>query len=233
MKDYQVTEEEMRLNALADGELSSEESELLLSSIEDDVELRTDLCDIHRVKDMMHYAYADAKTPLNRHQSKFSSRMNLSIAASVLLTVGALLGAMVNSFTTESIIVPFSLAQVDKQAEKVVLYVGFSDKKKFEDALVKAEYLLETYADQGVEVNVVTSAGGIDMLRESDSPYTRKVKELADNYSALSFIACNNTLARLKAQGETVDLISNVKVAPSAVQFVVGRLEEGWSYVPI
>lgn len=231
MKENDITEEEIQLNALADGELSVEESESLLSSIEGDADLRTDLCDIHRVKDMMHYAYADVEMPARHRQSGFVSHFGLSIAASLLLAVGAVLGALVTNYSNT--VTPFNLAQVEEHPERVMLYVGFSDNKKFEEALQKAEYLLENYSDKGVKVNVVTSAGGVDMLRARKSPYTDQIKQLADNYSALSFVACNNTLAKLKAQGQLVELVDEAEVAPSAVQFVVGRLQEGWSYVAI
>ncbi|MGV6827194.1 MAG: hypothetical protein ACWA5Q_09465 [bacterium] len=229
--DGKVSEIDIQLNALADGELDSRESEMLLGQVEADADLRTALCDIHRVKDMMHYAYADEEPPIRESAGKIGRKINLAIAASVVFAVGALAGFVVPHLQQEP--VPFALSQVETQPQKVVLYVGFSDNERFETALVKARELLEQYADRGVRVNVVTSAGGIDLLREGSSPYLQKVKQMAADYNALSFVACNNTLAKLKAQGELVELIDEAEVAPSAVEYVVGRLQEGWSYIPI
>lgn len=224
------SEFEVRLNALADGELDSRQSEELLGKIEADADLRTALCDIHRVKDMMHYAYADEEPPVKPSSQSIARKLNLAIAASALFAVGALAGMLVPQSQQESI--PFALSQVEAEPQKVVLYVGFSDNQRFETALVKAKQLLEDYSGRGVQVNVVTSAGGIDMLREGTS-YVQQVKQMASEYSALSFVACNNTLAKLKAQGELVEIIDEAEVASSAVEFVVGRLQEGWSYIPI
>jgi len=53
------------------------------------------------------------------------------------------------------------------------------------------------------------------------------------NYDSLAFVACNNTLAKLKQEGKPTDLLAEAEVAPSAVQYVVKRLQQGWQYVAI
>ncbi|MEN8178505.1 MAG: hypothetical protein ABFS39_07770 [Pseudomonadota bacterium] len=128
---------------------------------------------------------------------------------------------------------PFELAEVQSQPNKVVLFVGYSDEEKFQQVLDQAEHLLQQYAGQGVEVNVVASAGGIDLLRKTATPYLKRIESLSSNYAALQFVACNNTLARFAQEGKSVNLVDSAVIRPSAVQFVVERLKQGWSYTAI
>ncbi len=219
-----------KLNALADGALEPSQSEALLEEIEQDAELRETLCDIHRLKDMVRYAYADSAPPQRRSRLNPPWRLGMAAAAVALLCVGFLGGRL--SLSVDPL-APFELAQVVPQPNKVVLFVGYSDKDRFQRVLDRAEQLLIQYQGQGVEVNVVASAGGIDLLRTSSSPYLDRIRDLSDNYAAIQFVACNNTIARLVQDGKDVSLVENAVVKPSAVQFVVERLQQGWSYVAI
>ena len=220
----------IQLNALADGELSAGESEALLESIEDDTSLREELCDIHRLKDMVRYAYAE-RTPASRQRRSLKQfRIGLAVAAVALLSIGFMGGRLMGPVAPLD---SFELGQVEAQPNKVVLFVGYSDEVKFQRVLDQAERLLREYRDQGVEVNVVASAGGIDLLRKTASPHIERIQNLSENYAALQFVACNNTLARLAREGRPVSLVDSAVIHPSAVQFVVERLKQGWSYMAI
>ncbi len=219
-----------KLNALADGALDPSQSEALLEEIEQDAALRETLCDIHRLKDMVRYAYADSEPPQRHKRLNHPLHLGMAVAAVMLFSLGFLGGRF--SLPVDPL-APFELAQVVPQPNKVVLFVGYSDKGKFQHVLDRAEQLLIEYQGQGVEVNVVASAGGIDLLRTSASPYLERIRNLSDNYAAIQFVACNNTIARLAQGGKDVALVENALIKPSAVQFVVERLQQGWSYVAI
>ncbi len=221
-----------KLNALADGSLDPAQSESLLEEIEHDAELRESLCDIHRLKDMVRYAYTECDPPRRRQRLSDRFRLGASVtaAAVVLFSLGFLGGRIT---LPNDPLVPFELTQVVPQPNKVVLFVGTSDTAKFEQALDRAEQLLNQLHGQGVEVNLVASAGGIDLLRKTSSPYLQRIRDLSDSYAALQFVACNNTIAKLVREGKDVALVDNAVVKPSAVQFVVERLQQGWSYVAI
>jgi intracellular sulfur oxidation DsrE/DsrF family protein len=49
----------------------------------------------------------------------------------------------------------------------------------------------------------------------------------------VQFVACNNTIARLAREGKPVELVDAAVVKASAVQFVVEKLKQGWSYQAI
>ena len=220
---------EYRLNAMADGELDTHETEELLNEIRENPGLQRELCDIHLVKDMLKAAYPEQ----TKSEPTLFQRSNLlgAIAASFLiLTIGFLAGNWLTPATLDN---GFALSMVDKQPNKIVLHIGSSDDRKFTAALDKAEQLLKNYSDQNIQVDIVTSAGGTDLLRTKTSTYIQKVSLLAKSYNGLEFVACNNTLARLKQEGKDTDVIPDALIAPSAVQYVVKRLQQGWSYVAI
>jgi intracellular sulfur oxidation DsrE/DsrF family protein len=80
----------------------------------------------------------------------------------------------------------------------------------------------------------VTSADGINLLRRSITPYEDRINAMKASYGkSLDFIACNNTILKMRNEGIDVDLVKSAQAAPSAVQYVVDRLKEGWTYVAI
>lgn len=116
---------------------------------------------------------------------------------------------------------------------KVVLYLGDSDPDKFSKTLQTAEELLKRYETNGTEVYVVTSAGGVDLLRTATSSVAADISALKERYASLHFVACNNTLFNLKKKGQPIQLVNEAEVAPSAVSFVVDHLKKGWTYMAI
>ena len=221
--------DDARLNALADGELDSLESQALLDDIKHDPEMHRALCDIHLLKDMMQAAYPEQQ----KAASPNHGRRNIlsAIAASIMiLAVGFISGRL---FSPESLSDPFQLAQVETQPNKVVIFLGFADDDKFVKAMNKAEALMQQYQQKDVRVDIVASGGGLDLLRSSTTPYAERIHLLASKYDSLDFVACSNTIANLKKQGKQVDIVKEAIVAPSAVQFVVQRLQQGWSYLEV
>ena len=128
---------------------------------------------------------------------------------------------------------PVSFQAEKSQQNKVILYLGSAKKEKFTETLNKAESLLTQYKEEGVEVYVVTSAGGIDLLRTNNNSVEQRITRMSGLYKSLHFVACNNQIYHLHKKGQPVNLVKEVEIAPSAVQFVVDRLKEGWSYISI
>jgi len=219
------------LNAFIDNELDEKQKEILLTRLDNESELKGELCDIHRVKGLMNFAY-----PLDQKEKSDISFNKLSIgsiAASffLLVTLGFVGGYLSSSLLgREPSVVSI---QAENQQNKVILYLGSDEKEKFDETLNKAELLLTKYKKEGVEVYVVTSAGGIDLLRTNNNSVQQRIKSMSGLYKGLHFVACNNQIYHLYKKGEPVNLVKEAKVAPSAVQFVVDHLKEGWKYIAI
>lgn len=218
-----------RLNAFADGELDSFEADSIIEAVHDDHDLHRELCDIHLIKDMMQTAYPEKN---DTQQRKDRSSLNAfgMIAASVLLLVIGFGGGLL--LTQNSSSETFSLSQTSSDNEKFVFYIGFSDPKRFSETLQRAEKLVSNHQGN-IQIDIVASGGGVDFLKTGTHDQSGRLSNLAGKHESITFVACNNTLARLKKQGKPVDIIDDAIVAPSAVRYVVNRLRQGWNYVEI
>lgn len=231
MNKYRPNAKYEQLNALADNELDARDRDALLAQLDHDEELRSELCDIRRVKDLLQYAYPEEEI-LEPPRSGNTAFLAQAAAALVLILSGFVGGWMLSpeDGSPES---GFRLADVNADTMKVVLYLGDSDPRKFSKTLKTAENLLKRYEQDGTEVYVVTSAGGVDMLRTATSSVAADISALKDRYASLHFVACNNTLFNLKKKGQPIQLVNEAEVAPSAVSFVVEHLKKGWTYMAI
>lgn len=223
------------LHALADGQLDPRKREEILALLENDAELRGEMCDIYRTKDLVKSAYPLEDFEQNNHLRITSNYGSYARVASYLfafiLTFGA--GYLVRDSGIFSHSVGTHLADTKVQKNKVILFLSSSEPEKFVKALSEAEKLAKRFQKTGGSVYVVTSSDGIDLLRLKSSPYTHQIKVLTNLYSSLNFVACNNSLYQFKKAGKPIELIDSAHVAPSAVEFVVKHLQQGWKYIAI
>ncbi|HEC07625.1 MAG TPA: hypothetical protein ENJ12_12275 [Thiolapillus brandeum] len=230
MNKYRPEAMHEKLNALADNELNARDTETLMAQLDRDEELRGELCDIRRVKDLLQYAYPEE--PVEKTAARKSTYLARAAAVLVLVLSGFAGGWMLSP-DMGSPDQGFRLTDVNADAMKVVLYLGDSDPDKFSKTLQTAEELLKRYETNGTEVYVVTSAGGVDLLRTATSSVAADISALKERYASLHFVACNNTLFNLKKKGQPIQLVNEAEVAPSAVSFVVDHLKKGWTYMAI
>jgi len=218
------------LYALVDNQLDSEDIPAVLEGIEASPELQAELCEIRRVKDLVKKAYP--LLPSSRHaMTEHWLHTTGKVAAMLLLAVGSFSLGWFNSTINES--ASNSIASVQAESDKSIIFIGYSDKDKFQKTLVKAEQLLQRKNNPMSEVYVVASSGGIDLMRTNVSPHQREIKKMLAQHDSLHFVACNNTIYRYKKEGKPVNLIKDVEVAPSAVEFVAKRINKGWNYISI
>lgn len=224
------------LHAFVDGQLQSDEREQILSAMEEDTELREQVCALHRTKEWVNLAFEDARAPQHPLPKATGSARWIrlfGVAASLfLLTTGFLLGWMTSSSTHE----PLDSVVLHEFAEgnhKVVLHIDRSDPNRFSEVLDGAEELLRTYHDSDMEVDVLANAGGIDLLRVDVSPYAQRIARMMRKYNNLHFIACANTLQRLKEKGIRPVLIDHTQQDSTAVEHIIRRLQQGWAYIRV
>lgn len=239
------------LNAYADGELGEEQLSKLLARLDDEPELRDKLKDLHRVKDLLQVAY-----PLKTKQTEkiVDRKRVMGMVASLLLALGlGFLGGNASSRidSVETSSAPSLISSnnhdvdlkyyshsefdhsIDAPAQKVIIYLGSARKEKFDETLDRAEALLTKYKKDGTQVFVVTSAGGLDLLRTDNGDTENRIIKMKGLYKSLNFVACNNQIYQLHRDGQMVNLVDDVQVAPSAVQFVVNHLKKGWKFIAI
>ncbi|MGD8264924.1 MAG: hypothetical protein PVH09_00055 [Chromatiales bacterium] len=232
----QISKETLNLNALLDRELGTEEREELLSRVEQDALLRQELSDLYHLKEMVNSAYSDEKGYITGNSRDWLARGGAIAASILLLAVVFTVGYQAGNGTgiPQPSADVFHLSQVAGDPGRVMLYVSSDEGGKFKRTLDQAQAYLDRQDESDINVIVVASADGTDLFRKSITPYEERINNLKVRYGeSLDFIACNNAITRLKNEGSDADLVNAVEVAPSAVQYVVDRLREGWTYVAI
>jgi intracellular sulfur oxidation DsrE/DsrF family protein len=81
-------------------------------------------------------------------------------------------------------------------------------------------------------MEIVANGSGLDILRADVSQYAQRIEALRANYPNLTLVACGLTVQRLRDQGVVVRRIPNTVVSTSALEQIVRRIHEGWTYVP-
>lgn len=80
---------------------------------------------------------------------------------------------------------------------------------------------------QGANIEVVCHANALDLLLKTNSKVKSQIQEL--RRMNVHFIACENTMARLKVTKE--DLLPETETVPSGLVEIILKQEEGWTYL--
>jgi intracellular sulfur oxidation DsrE/DsrF family protein len=218
-------------NAFVDGQLDAVEWTAMLERIGQDAALRRDICELRAAKDMVCGAYADVK-PVVREHARSRGWRGWGMAALLVACVAAgwtghaLIGA--GGSPGEG-----AAALRDVSADRILVHVSSGSRETLGTALDEVEDLLRgaRVAGRSVEVEIVANSTGLDLLRVDASPFLERVATLRRHYPNLTFVACNQTIERLREAGVAVELLPGVHVAPSALDQVVKRLQGGWVYI--
>lgn len=245
MKIDQVSDE--FINSFIDEELSPVEQSQLLEAINADEKLSAKVCDAQRLKVLVSHAYQHA--PHARTWDSYGSGLlkyrDALVAglALVVCTTGGWFACswwypvdLRSNIQEVRYLQPGQLAANWTGQQKVVLYVSSSDPKKLKASLDQAEYLLETSRNSGrpLKMELIVSSGGLNLLRTEVSPYADRIKSMQQSYGNLAFVACGQSIDRLREKGGKVDLLPAVTRTPdSALEVVVSRLRDGWTYMSI
>jgi len=221
-------------SAFVDGQLDAAEWAAVLEQIGADAALRREICELRATKDMVRSAYAGL-TPFRRGSAPARGWRGWGLAA--LLVAGIAAGwaghALLGSGDASGLAGRGAAALHEISADHVLVHVSSGSRETLATALDEVEDLLRSARSAGrkIEVEIVANSSGLDLLRVNASPYLTRVAALRREYPNLSFVACHQTIERLREKGVAVELLPGVQVAPSALDQVVKRLQGGWVYV--
>jgi intracellular sulfur oxidation DsrE/DsrF family protein len=223
-----------RLHALADGQLDAEQSRRLLAEVETNITLQKELCEIQRIKHLVKSAYplpvmSSAVQPLRRRSPVWQQAAVYALVFGLTFFAGVGSHYLPRLWEAEGL----TLDNAAEHDNRFIVFLDSHEPAKLESALVKAEHLAQQVDKKEGSVYVVTSAEGIDLLRLGTTQHANRIVQLSANYPHLRFVACSNTLYSFKQRGELVALVDEAEIAPSAVQFVVDHMRDGWRYIAI
>ncbi len=114
---------------------------------------------------------------------------------------------------------------VDMKKHRIVMQ--FTDGDSLSQAIVTAQVKNIRTAWPNAEVEVVCHGPGLDLLMTTKSKASAALSDLSSK--GVIFSACNNTMRRRNIKKE--DLLSTVRIVPSAMIQLTLRQEEGWAFV--
>ena len=232
------------INAYVDGELTAEERLEVLSALQEDPELAREACELNNLKSQLQLVYANPPG-LASCKSPRSGASRLAIAASlVMLAVGLISGwVMGEQHIAQDRLVLLdpagrgqAPAAADSKETRIVFHLTTPDQFAAAELLDDVEQMLDTYREEGkpLRVEIVSNSEGLDFLRESLSMFKDRIHEMAQHYDNLTFVACRNTIKRVKVQhGVDVQIVPDAEVINSGVDYVVKRQQEGWIYIRV
>ncbi|MDP2832073.1 MAG: hypothetical protein Q8Q28_02005 [Pseudomonadota bacterium] len=223
-----------RLNAFVDNQLGAQECDEILAAIATDVELGQRLCALRSTKELVRHAYgrvpAARRTP-HRHLPFWGG----ALAASLALVIGVLIGWQGHHAAT-AIETPGSMAAwTDRlfaaEPARILIHLDSSRAEQMDAALDLADaYLAKTGK---ARIEIIANNTGLDLLRASTTPYAARITELKAHHQRVGFIACGQTIARLRGVGQDVSLVPEALVTRTAIEHVAERVQQGWTYLKI
>jgi intracellular sulfur oxidation DsrE/DsrF family protein len=117
---------------------------------------------------------------------------------------------------------------------KVLIHLNDGVVEHQRQALNDVEELLKHYRArrQPARVEIVINGQGLNLVRADVTPFAERIDRMQKEYDNLSFVACQNTIDRLKRdQGITARLLPGVVVIDSGVAQLMRRQHQGWAYI--
>ncbi len=238
MNEYEhITDEQ--LNAFLDGQLDLREQQHVLEAVQHDEALARRLHALRLLMDELSLAYHNppgiTRTPTT--SSRNARRLGLGVSAAALFLVG-LLGAwfgqaLLQDTRPNHIRDIASIDVVTPGPDKLIVHINAMDPSRIERVLQTTEALLRANAtrEHPLRVEVIANAEGLGMLRRG-SPYAKRIHAIAQSDEHVHFLACGMAMeaAQLK-EGTEIKLIPDAHKVDAALEQILRRLKQGWTYV--
>jgi len=232
---------QLYLDALIDGELSADERAHALLRLESDAAFKAEACDLRLLKERVRSAYAEPPPAPVKSQRPLRSGLSQALAAALLLSVGLGAGWISHDFTAaaptfDRLAVmpegyqPIALSEAIDQ-NKIILHLDSGDRGRLGKVLDLADQVLAR--QPAARIQIVVNSYGLDLLRADVTPLASRIESMARRHANLSFVACGQTVARLKRDGIKVELLPVAYTASSAINEIMTRMGQGWVYVKV
>lgn len=234
--EHEISDE--LLNAFVDGELDAAEKSRLLERLAESPGLRARVCELWQLKEMVRSGHPLSAAPNKSIRSGRKldvQRFTQVLAACLMLALGAGAGWSVRGARDPVSSVGFEFGAKHVDEGKVILHLASADSDRLKTALDEAEELAASRDKAGdpVRVELVTNAGGLNLLRSDVSPYSARIKDLRAAHANLHFLACQTAIDNLIRKGVRVNLLPEAEITESAVDQIIKRLKQGWVYIQV
>jgi intracellular sulfur oxidation DsrE/DsrF family protein len=236
--------DELEINAYADGELSDEDRIEMLAAMRNNPELAREACELTNLKSQLQLAYAN---PPGIDACSVSQRRSpwTAIAASLVMLGAGLTGGWMlgqSPATSERFVMldaegrGQAPATAESPETRIVFHLTTPDQTEAGELLADVEQMLQAYQRDGqpLRVEIVSHGEGLDLLRTRLTQHKDKIHQLASVFENLTFVACKNTIERMEvSEGIEINIVPDAEIIDSGVNHVVKRQKEGWAYIRV
>lgn len=226
---------EERLNAFVDGELASAERDEILAAAAEDAGLGQRLCQLRATKELLRHAYEEDCLPAQARgrPRRAAPPWRGALAAGVALAVGVLIGmhGLPGSDTAAQSASAATASLAVTQPARMLIHLDHAEAEHMEAALDLVEAYLARAQDGRIEVLV--NSHGLDLLRADRTPHAGRIAGLLLRHDNVSFIACDQAIARFERAGQKVVILPQAVRTRSAIAHIADRLQAGWTYVKV
>lgn len=233
------------LNAFIDDQLDTEEKTEILDALRHDAELSQRVCKLQKLQNLIQLSYQSVEIPEHhKEKNNFNRALNFRwiAAASFFLALGSIVGWVSHQTMNSNNLVDIAQVThapttVNKSEQwKLMMHVSTANPNKLNIVLNEAEVLLKEYASSSrkLELEILTNSDGLALVTDNGKDYNKRLQDLQQKYANLAVMVCGQTLKRVqREQGKKLDLLPNTNVVSSAINQVVKRQQNGWSYIRI
>lgn len=233
---------DLELNAYLDGEMSAAQVSEFENLLAESPQLRDRLQELKQLKSAMSGCYqTESKLPAS-HSGQTKKPVWQMVAAVLLLVTGFIAGSLIDVTSEDRFVLignegPVNSPAVSQSEEtRIVFHLTNPDQVVAGDLLDEVEQMLTSFNRQTLplRIEIVSHGEGLGLLRDRLSQHHERIARLADSYENLVFVACQNTIDRLRVErGIEVVLLPEAITIDSGVSHVVKRQMEGWSYIRV
>ncbi len=235
------------LNSFVDNQLDPDEKSELFDEFGRDESLKEQVCELRELKEMVQHAYHPHQLPVSallsaKKQPSYLKHMQSLAACLFLLLLGGASGwAIAEGHDLKSSSKMVRLLQtiqgsvIVAEPDKIIVQVSNSNPVRLKTALDETENLLANYkhSHRPLQVAIIANDSGVDLLRTDISPYAARLRAMKVKYPNLNFIACKQSVNKLRMAGVIVHLFPDTMIASSALEEINKRLLQGWDYVRV
>lgn len=232
------------LNSFVDNQLDPGEKVQAFDVINRNASLRERVCELRGLKELIQHSYNQPPLymrPSAKQLPRWSGHFH-AIAACLILLIGGVSGWLTHAWISRergpdlvNIVDARQAGDSIAATRKIIVQVSNSNPVRLKAALDETEGLLDTYrrANRQIDIEVIANKHAVDLLRRNVSAYAPRIDAMQQKYPNLNFLVCGQTISKLKANGENVQLLPHTGIAASAAEQINKRIQQGWGYVRI
>lgn len=135
--------------------------------------------------------------------------------------------AVVAGFVIAAGVLSTTVVAQERKPHRIVFEVTSGDSQVWEAVLNNIENVQRAFGIDETEIRVVAHGRGIGLVMKTNTALGGRIGALAT--PRVQFLACENTMKRLKIQKD--DLLPVAGTVDSGVAAIVRLQEAGWSYI--